>query len=46
MITGGVAAHNDIILKILTKYVKNKIYMPPNPQLSGAFGAALFAKEA
>ncbi|MCK4365263.1 MAG: ATPase [Thermoplasmatales archaeon] len=45
VITGGVAAHNDIILKILTKYVKNKIFMPPNPQLSGAFGAALFAKE-
>ena len=46
VITGGVAAYNDIILKILTKYVKNKIFMPPNPQLSGAFGAALFAKEA
>ena len=46
VITGGVVAHNDIILKILTKFVKNKILMPPKPQLSGAFGAALFAKEA
>ena len=46
VVTGGVVAYNDIILKILTKFVKNKILMPPHPQLSGALGAALFAKEA
>ncbi len=44
VITGGVVAHNDMILKILKKLVGEEILIPPNPQLSGAFGAALFAK--
>jgi activator of 2-hydroxyglutaryl-CoA dehydratase len=33
-------------LKALTKYVGSKILTPPNPQLTGAIGAALFAREA
>jgi predicted CoA-substrate-specific enzyme activase len=45
VMTGGVVAHNDIILTILRKYTGNEILTPPNPQLTGAFGAALFAKE-
>ena len=44
--TGGVVAHNEIILKILGKHVGKTISIPPDPQLSGAVGAALFAKEA
>jgi predicted CoA-substrate-specific enzyme activase len=45
VMTGGVVAYNDIILKILAKYIGNKLFTPPDPQLSGAVGAALFAKE-
>ena len=46
VMTGGVVAYNDIILKILSKYVGKELLTPPAPQLSGAVGAALFAKEA
>ena len=46
VITGGVIAYNKTISKILAKYIKKEILIPPNPQLSGAFGAALFAREA
>ena len=46
VMTGGVVAYNDIILKILAKYVGEEILTPPDPQLSGAVGAALFAREA
>jgi predicted CoA-substrate-specific enzyme activase len=46
VITGGVVAYNDVILKILAKQVEEEILTPPDPQLSGAVGAALFAKEA
>ena len=45
VMTGGVVAYNNIILKILTKYVEREILTPPHPQLNGAIGAALFAKE-
>lgn len=45
VLTGGVVKYNNIILKILEKYVENKILTPPDPQLIGAFGAALFAKD-
>jgi len=44
VITGGVVAYNDVILKILEKQVGKKIFTPPDPQLNGAIGAALFAK--
>ena len=46
VLTGGVVEYNDIILKILAKYIGKKILIPPDPQLSGALGAALFSKEA
>jgi predicted CoA-substrate-specific enzyme activase len=46
VMTGGVIAYNDIILTILKKSTGNEILVPPEPQLIGAFGAALFAKEA
>ena len=45
ILTGGVVKYNDIILKILERYVGSKILTPPDPQLNGAFGAALFAKD-
>ena len=45
VMTGGVIEHNDVMLKILSKHVGKDILVPPNPQLCGAFGAALFARE-
>jgi predicted CoA-substrate-specific enzyme activase len=45
VMTGGVIEYNDIILKILARQVKKEILVPPHPQLSGAFGAALYSKE-
>jgi len=45
VLTGGVVKYNKIIVKILEKYIESKILTPPDPQLNGAFGAALFAKE-
>jgi predicted CoA-substrate-specific enzyme activase len=45
ILTGGVVAYNDVILKILAKYIGNDILTPPDPQLSGAIGAALFSRE-
>ena len=45
VMTGGVVTYNDAILKIQEKIVKDEILTPPNPQLFGAIGAALFAKE-
>ena len=46
VMTGGVVTYNNIILKVLAKHVGNEILTPPDPQLSGAIGAALFAREA
>jgi len=46
VMTGGVVTYNDIILKILSNHIGKKILMPPEPQLCGAMGAALFAREA
>jgi predicted CoA-substrate-specific enzyme activase len=45
VMTGGVVAHNSMIVKILERYHGGEILMPPYPQLAGALGAALFAKE-
>jgi len=44
--TGGVVAHNDIMLEILSKHAGSEVLRPPNAQLSGALGAALFARDA
>jgi activator of 2-hydroxyglutaryl-CoA dehydratase len=45
VMAGGVIAYNDTILKILSKIIGREILTLPNPQLNGAFGAAIFAKE-
>lgn len=45
VMTGGVIAYNTFLLKIFSKFIENEILTPPNPQLIGAFGAALFAQE-
>ncbi|MFX1573406.1 MAG: acyl-CoA dehydratase activase [Promethearchaeota archaeon] len=45
VVTGGVIAHNSIIGEILKREIGTDVLIPPNPQLIGALGAALFAIE-
>jgi len=42
--TGGVVAHNPIVREILSEAIGSEVHCPPQPQLSGALGAALYAK--
>lgn len=46
VMTGGVVAYNPFLVKMFEEKVGKPIYVPPLPQLTGAFGAALFALEA
>jgi predicted CoA-substrate-specific enzyme activase len=41
--TGGVAAHNPVIVEILSQRLGRPVTVPPHPQFSGALGAALLA---
>lgn len=41
--TGGVVAHNRFLVKMLEEKIGKEIFVPPNPQLTGAFGAALYS---
>lgn len=45
VITGGVIAYNPLIGEILEKQLNVDVHIPPNPQIIGAFGASLMAKE-
>lgn len=45
VLTGGVVAHNPIIVEMFAGQLGHEILVPPDPQTTGAFGAALFAKE-
>ena len=44
-ITGGVAAHNPIMIKMIGEYIGREVLVPDHPQYAGALGAALFALE-
>jgi len=44
MITGGVVAHNPTIARILAQRLGREVVVPPEPQLTGALGAALMAR--
>ena len=44
VLTGGVVAHNEVIVRILERHATGEVMLPPKPQLVGAFGAALMAK--
>jgi activator of 2-hydroxyglutaryl-CoA dehydratase len=46
VMTGGVVTYNNIISEILSSHIGKKILIPPEPQLCGAIGAAIFAREA
>lgn len=45
VMSGGVAAHNPYFVKMCEQKLNRDIFVPPFPQLTGAFGAALFALE-
>lgn len=45
VMTGGVVEHNPVIVSLLEAKIGKKVSIPPNPQIAGAFGAALFAQE-
>jgi len=45
VLTGGVVAHNPCLGRLLGEAFNTEARMPPDPQLAGAFGAALFARE-
>ena len=46
VMTGGVVAHNPFLVTMFEERIGKKIFVPPLPQLTGAFGAALYALEA
>lgn len=44
VVSGGVVAHNPLVVDMLEKRAGVKTLVPPAPQTMGAFGAALFAR--
>lgn len=46
VLTGGVAAHNPVLVKLVEESFGQPVLVPPEAQFVGAFGAALFAAEA
>jgi len=45
VVTGGVVAHNPVLVTLLGESFDTQALVPPDPQYVGAFGAALFAME-
>lgn len=45
VMTGGVAAHNPVLVSLVENAFGRKILVPPDPQFIGALGAALFAAD-
>lgn len=45
VMSGGVVAHNPFLVSMFENKLGKKIFVPPLPQLTGAFGAALYALE-
>ncbi|UCC40872.1 MAG: ATPase [Candidatus Aminicenantes bacterium] len=45
VMSGGVVAYNPFLVEMFEKKLKRKIFVPPLPQLTGAFGAAIYALE-
>jgi (R)-2-hydroxyacyl-CoA dehydratese activating ATPase len=46
VLTGGVAAHNPVLIKLVEESFGRPALVPPDAQFTGALGAALFAAEA
>ena len=45
VMTGGVVAHNPIIVELISDALGRKVLVPDHPQHTGALGAALIARE-
>ena len=45
VVSGGVVAHNPLVVELLEARAGVKILAPPSPQTVGALGAALFARK-
>lgn len=45
MLCGGVVAYNPVVVDIFKARVSGEVIVPPYPQLTGAYGAALIARE-
>jgi activator of 2-hydroxyglutaryl-CoA dehydratase len=43
VLTGGVVAHNPTVARLLSEKLGREVLVPPHPQFTGAFGAALLA---
>jgi predicted CoA-substrate-specific enzyme activase len=43
VMSGGVVAHNPFLVEMFQERIGRRIFVPPLPQLTGAFGAALYA---
>ncbi len=46
VMSGGVVAYNPFLVRMFEEKLERKVFVPPLPQLTGAFGAALYALEA
>lgn len=44
IMTGGVVAHNPYLMELAAADMGSQVLTPPHPQLTGAIGAALYAK--
>jgi activator of 2-hydroxyglutaryl-CoA dehydratase len=45
VMTGGVVAHNAIIVELVADALGREVLVPEHPQHTGALGAALTARE-
>jgi len=43
VMTGGVVAHNPFLVRMFEERIGKKVFVPPLPQLAGAFGAAIYS---
>jgi len=46
VMTGGVVAHNPFLATMMAETIGREVLVPPHPQVTGALGAALLAREA
>ena len=45
VMTGGVVAFNPYLVTMMEEIIQRPVVVPPQPQLTGAWGAAIFAQE-
>ena len=45
VMTGGVVAYNPSLVRMFSEKLGREVFVPPQPQLTGALGAALYALE-